>query len=291
MAELDLGDYYSMSTLSPIADYGKSLQKRAAVERALKNRAPINIGQGVLYDPSSRESSVSQAYQDQLASKREHEMGLANTRLERTNQATTTKREQKLADDKLRRENQLADQKTRRKNQLIDQRVKAEQKKTPSPKTKNDLAKLQTVIGEGNEMLFELEENPDTIERWWDIPAAAARELGANTIGNILESSMKSPEELSVKQRLNTFVAKVRHSLSGAALTQMERALGEAYLPNATGISQAEASERLRNMVSYLESEHNLTAENYDFSDPVIGGNQESDLDRQIRELEEELGQ
>lgn len=281
MADADMSDYYAMSTLSPIANYGKSLQKQRATALALENRLPMNLGSGVLYDPNSRESSVSKEYQQQLESKRQHEMDLANAKMLR-----------KEGRDKLK----LAEQRTydegkaklKREQVLSDREFKAEQKKKPSTKTRNDLAGLQASINEGNEMLTNLEENPDTIERWWDIPASAARSFGLDTVGNLIESSLKSPEELSTKQRLNTFVAKVRHSLSGAALTQMEKSLGEAYLPNATGISQAESAERLRNMVKYLESQHNLTSENYDMSGGTSG---ETDVQRQIRELKEELGQ
>lgn len=252
MANSDLGDYYSMSTLSPIADYGKSLQKRAAVERALKNRLPISVGSGVMYDPSSRESSVSKEYQDQLAAKRQHEMDLANAKLQRQSDTATTKRQQKLADDKLKRQQQIE-----------DRNYKAKQKLKPSTKSASDMAAMQASINEGSDILAQLDKNPDAIEQYWDIIPNVARWAGADTVGNIVESGLKTPEELSVKQRLNTYTAKLRHQLSGAALTKLESSLGSQYLAGNSGLSQAQARERLRNLVKYMEGELNLNKERY----------------------------
>ena len=277
MAEQNLADYYSMSTLSPIADYGKSLQKRRAVEKALENRLPMNLGQGVLYDPNSRESSISKEYQNQLAAKRQQEMDLANARLLRKEERDKLKlNEQRTyteGRDKLRREQTLA-----------DRDYKAKQSRKPSVKLKSDLAKINTNIIEGDEILKAMSQNPDTVERWWDKPASFARTVGADTLGNLLESGLKEPEELSIIQQMNSFVAKVRHSLAGANLTKMEQSLGSGMYPNATGISQAESAERIRNMVGYLKTHHSELSEGYD-----IESDDETDNQRRIRELKAEL--
>lgn len=84
----------------------------------------------------------------------------------------------------------------------------------------------------------------------------------------LADSALKSDAELNTRNRIQRFLAKIRKSELGAALTGYELTAGATWNPAEPGITQAESKRRMANIINYLEKETNNLGGFYNVDTP-----------------------
>lgn len=119
------------------------------------------------------------------------------------------------------------------------------------------LANLDSQLQLGRDALAMLEQNPEAVEPFADTATNVVKGVWPD-MGNLIESSHKTPAELDTLNKARRFIASIRKSELGSALTGYELQKGAEWDPTAGGISSKEASRRLNNLIQYLEQEYEL---------------------------------
>lgn len=118
-----------------------------------------------------------------------------------------------------------------------------------------NLADLDSQLQLGRDALVQLHENPETVEPIADMATNVAKSVWPD-MGNLIESAHKSETELDTLNKMRRFIAGIRKSELGSALTGYELTKGAEWDPTAGGIDSGEAARRLTNLLQYLEQEY-----------------------------------
>lgn len=229
-------DFFGLSTLGPVADYGKGLNRRIEAQQKRRDRPLQNLGKGLMLGPGGEVTKIPE-YAEVIAEERKHAVDLINQRL------TTSKEGRDL---EFQRKKDLLDYKAG-----IDSADEADDIPKLGSSEKKKLAENQALINQGAVALQMLKDNPDAIEQFYDLPTFWLRDSGWLAGANIVESWAKTPDELKTINMLKKAGADIKRSLSGAAFTVMEKALGTAFQFDAPGISSEEAQRRFETFISY----------------------------------------
>jgi hypothetical protein len=134
------------------------------------------------------------------------------------------------------------------------QRGTLERQQTITGTERANLADLDSKLQLGRDALAMLSENPNAVEAFADTATNVVKGFWPD-MGNLIESSHKSEAELDTLNKMRRFIAGIRKSELGSALTGYELTKGAEWDPTAGGISAAESARRLNNLVRYLDQE------------------------------------
>jgi len=104
----------------------------------------------------------------------------------------------------------------------------------------------------GVELLKEMGSVPGASHKGKDILVDMAAGI-SNTLGNVAEETLYGPEEIKFRNKVKEWVADLRKTRLGTAITASEEANGRAWNPGAGGISM----KQIRDRMEYLVTKYN----------------------------------
>jgi hypothetical protein len=175
--------------------------------------------------------------------------------------------------------------------QVQQRREQRQQNKISGPELAN-LAALDSQLQLGRDSLAALEKNPGAKRPWTDSGISAARSVPVvgNAFGNLIESGVKSNEERDALNKMRRFIAGIRHSELGSALTGYELQKGAEWDPTADGINSQESKQRLENLLDYLEDKYETIRAGRPLPDYSGGDPQPREAQRGATEQQWEIG-
>jgi len=232
-------DFFGLSTLGPVRDYGQGLNRRLEAQQKRRDRPMQNLGKGIMLGPDGNVIEIPE-YAQAIAGEREHQQSLINQRL-------TTSKESRDAE-------------FQRKKDLIDYKIEVESGTVPKlgSSEKKEIASNQALINQADEAIEMMRQNPGAVSQFGGLIPNMMRDADLLGGANIVESFTKSPEELKTLSMMRKSGADIKRALSGAAFTMMEKALGTAFQFDAPGITADEAIRRFETFLNYYKENQEM---------------------------------
>lgn len=146
-----------------------------------------------------------------------------------------------------------SEQEHRRRLEFADAQNANRQGRVTGTELKN-LADMDSKLQLGRDALTSLDENPEAIEPYADTATNAVKSIWPD-MGNLIEGAHKSEGELDTLNKMRRYIAGIRKSELGSALTGYELTKAGEWDPTAGGIDYKESKRRMNNLVNYLEQE------------------------------------